>query len=125
MSALTNELREKIEDIDRRIDALKADKKPLTDQIGNIDRTIGKLNAERQGHVEKLMEMSAKPRVSDHAVIRYLERKYNFDFESIRDEMLTPVVIKAMEVGADGVQLNGGTLKISGKTITTYIEARP
>ena len=31
-------------------------------------------------------EMSAKPRVSDHAVVRYLERKYNFSFEDIREE---------------------------------------
>lgn len=121
--ALKSDLHDKIADLDRRIDALKADKKPLTDQIGNIDRTISKLNAERATYTDRLQEMAQKPRVSDHAVIRYLERKYGFTFEDIRAEMLTPVVLRAMEVGADGVQLNGGTLKISGKTITTYVEA--
>lgn len=118
-----SELREKVEDLDARIEALKATAKPLRDQCSNIDRTIGKLNAERAEHIAKLMELSEKPRVSDHAVIRYLERKYGFTFEDVRAEMLTPAVLNAMDAGANGVKLNGGTFKIKGRTVTTYVEA--
>jgi len=34
-------------------------------------------------------EVNKQPTVTDHAVIRYLERVYGFDFEKQREELLT------------------------------------
>lgn len=120
--SLQTEIREKIEDLDARIEALSADAKPIREQISNIDRQLAKLRAERAEHATKLVEMKAKPRVSDHAVLRYLERKYGFTFEDVRSELLTPFVLQAMDVGAESVRMNGGTLKLKGRTVVTYVE---
>lgn len=65
------------------------------------------------------------PRISDHAVIRYLERRHGFDFEAVRAEMLTKAVRVAVEFGAstvvDGL---GGRLIIRNGTVVTYLPAR-
>lgn len=117
------ELREKIEDLNTRIEALNVEAKPLREQLGNIDRVKNGLQAERNALAARLEELKAKPRVSDHAVVRYLERKYGFSFEDIREELLTPAVLRAMEMGAEGIQMNGGTLKLKGRTVVTYVDA--
>lgn len=59
--------------------------------------------------------------ISDHAVIRYLERCYGFDFEEVRDEIVTPAVRAAGNMGAACVKVAAGTFKITGRTITTFI----
>jgi predicted nucleic acid-binding Zn-ribbon protein len=120
--SLQAELREAVDDLDSRIEALLADAKPIRDQIANIDRSLSKLRTERTEKVAKLAEMKEKPRVSDHAVIRYLEREYGFTFEDIREKLLTPFVLAAMDAGAEAVQLNGGTLKLKGRTVVTYVD---
>lgn len=120
--SIASDLRDKIDDLDARIAALKADSKPLREQISNIDRTISKLNGERLECLARLDELKQKPRVSDHAVVRYLERKYGFSFEDIRAELLTDAVRGAMDAGADGVRMNGGVLKIKGRTVVTYVD---
>jgi hypothetical protein len=62
--------------------------------------------------------------ISDHAVIRYLERRHGFDFEAVRDEILTPAVRGAVNAGASGVKVDGGTFKIQDRTITTHIRGK-
>lgn len=121
--SIESDIRNKIDELDARIEALAADAKPIRDQIGNIDRQLSKLRTEKAQHIDRLAEMKQKPRVSDHAVVRYLERKYNFSFEDIREELLTDAVRHAMDLGADGVRMNGGVLKLKGRTVVTYVDA--
>ena len=116
-------IHERIADLDTRIESLKTEAAPLREQIGNIDRQKTKLEGQRAELRKQLAVMDEKPRVSDHAVVRYLERKYGFNFEDVRSEMLTPVVIQAMNAGVAGVKFNGGTVKLKGKTVTTYVAA--
>jgi hypothetical protein len=122
LSPLAPVLREKIDGLDVRIAALREDAAPIRQQLANIDSQISKLTNERRDHQAKLNELNTKPRVSDHAVIRYLERKHGFTFEDVRKELLTPTVIMAMEAGAESVKVNGGRLKIAGKTVVTYVD---
>ena len=120
--SLHAELRDAVAELDERIEALTLEAKPVRDQLANMDRTISKLRNERAAKAAKLAELKEKPRVSDHAVIRYLEREYGFTFEDIREKLLTPFVLAAMDAGAEAVQLNGGTLKIKGRTVVTYVD---
>ncbi len=57
--------------------------------------------------------------VSDHAVLRYLERKFNLDIESIRDEILTPTIRDAIKCGVTAVKVGGMSFRVANKTITT------
>lgn len=51
--------------------------------------------------------MKKTPKVSDHAVLRYLERKYNLNVKDIKQEMLTKEVRQAIKVGATRVFIDG------------------
>lgn len=61
------------------------------------------------------------PQISDHAVIRFLERKYNFEFESLKAELLTETMKLAIRMGAASVKSNGGRFMIRGHKATTFI----
>lgn len=63
-----------------------------------------------------------KPRVSDHAVLRFLERAQGFDVDAIRAQMLTPTVVSAINAGACAVQVGGIRMMVKDKTITTVLE---
>jgi hypothetical protein len=45
-------------------------------------------------------------RVSDHAIVRYLERHYKMDIQAIRDEILTPTTKAAIAAGSHKFKRN-------------------
>lgn len=77
---------------------------------------------ERKDILHNLSEAQKRPRVSDHALIRYCERVEGIDFEGMREAIMTESVKQAIKMGAKSVKMNGITLKISGTTITTVID---
>ena len=110
-----------IEDLEARIASLDADLVPLRQQMSNIDKTRARYAKEIAALKKDMNRKKQPPRISDHAVIRFLERRHGFTFDHVREELLTPTVIQAMEMGAEGVRIEGGTLKITDKTVTTFI----
>lgn len=101
------------------IDVLTADILKLRESIKPIQRELSQLESNRQELEMKLAEAKMEPRVSDHAVIRYLERVHDFDFEEQRKELLTPAVLTAIKMGAKKVKRDGYTLVIANNTIVT------
>ncbi|HAW49182.1 MAG TPA: hypothetical protein DCX34_18445 [Roseovarius sp.] len=68
-----------------------------------------------------------KPRhpVTDHAVLRYLERAEGVDVEGIR-RMIGRRVDRAVEMGACGIQADGLTFRLEqGVVVTVYETNRP
>lgn len=59
--------------------------------------------------------------VSDHALLRYLERKYGFNFDNYRAEILTPDRISMIKNGANTISVDGVKLKIEKNTVVTVI----
>ena len=66
----------------------------------------------------------ASVRISDHAVIRFLERHYGFDFEAERAKLDSPVVQKAGMFGNCTVKTSFGRLVIQDKTVVTFLPPR-
>jgi hypothetical protein len=63
--------------------------------------------------------------ISDHAVLRYLERVKGVDIASVREEMRTAGLSAAIAIGADTVKLgNGCRLKITNETVVTVLPKR-
>lgn len=62
-------------------------------------------------------------KVSDHAVIRWLERVDRWEIAAIREAMLTEAVLHAMALGASQVTVDGLTYCLSDHTITTVFPA--
>jgi hypothetical protein len=115
-------LKYEIGELAQRITALDADAKPVREQLGNIDRQRAKLAKDKADLERQLSSVSAEPRVSDHAVIRYLERMHGFSFEAVRKELLTPAVVNAMRSGVGTVRTNRGTFRLKDCTIVTVID---
>lgn len=59
------------------------------------------------------------PIISDHCVIRYLERIKGMDIEAIRTELLTDELKRAIEVQVKTIVIDGVKFYISNKRVTT------
>ncbi len=58
--------------------------------------------------------------VTDHAVIRYLERVLGYDVETLRRE-IGQQVDRGVQLGATGVIIDGHCYKIDGHTVITIL----
>lgn len=61
-------------------------------------------------------------RVSDHAVLRYLERAHGLDVEAVRAH-LAGHAVSAVRLGAIAVRIDGVKLVIEDGVIVTVIKA--
>ncbi len=63
--------------------------------------------------------------VTDHAVLRYLERHCGVDVEAVRAHLTVNGIDAAAEFGCSVVKLgDGARLKLSGATAVTCVEKR-
>jgi hypothetical protein len=64
-----------------------------------------------------------RPRVSDHAVLRYLERTGRVDLDTIRQEILTPNLVTAVKAGVTKYKVNGFTFIIENGIVVTVVDS--
>lgn len=65
------------------------------------------------------------PHVSDHALLRFLERVKGVDLDAIRAEILSPLVKCAIKAGASAVIIDGHRCPVSPHGTITTIMPRP
>lgn len=82
----------------------------LRSRIGSIDAELQRREA-RDNIV---------PTISDHALLRYIERACGVDVETLKSELLTDAVVLAIKSGATGVRTPHGTMVIKGNTVVTF-----
>lgn len=128
---------------------LEVERADLTGKLGLIEADIASIKAEmaaRMGGVEaeaqrlrtrlgqvqsELARREARdamvPTISDHALLRFIERSYGVDIEAMKAELLTATVIMAIKAGATAVKSPAGTMVIKGSTVVTFLdpEMRP
>lgn len=65
------------------------------------------------------------PTVTDHALLRYIERVHGVDIEAIRAAILTPVVVTAIKNGAAAVRSDECRYTIKDMSVVTvYVEEK-
>lgn len=62
-----------------------------------------------------------EPKVSDHALLRYLERVYKLDIDSLRREILNENVKTAIRAGASAVFIAGCKAPVENGVIKTIL----
>lgn len=110
-------LQEEVRDLKKKIEA----KKEIASQHQR-ELQIMVNRRERLTERVKILKHNV-PEVTDHAVIRYLERVRGLDIEGIRSEILSPEVIQQMEVlGTTGKFVNKNLQIVvkNNKVITVY-----
>lgn len=122
--ARLSEIDAKAKPLRQRMSALEREKAPVGKQLAALDAQRAGANAKIVRLERMLAIMRGGVAVSDHAVVRYLERRHGFDFEEVRREIATPELCSAAAAGASGWKVNGGTFKIRNGVITTYIASR-
>lgn len=59
--------------------------------------------------------------ISDHAVVRYMERKYGADFDIVRQEMYCPDLQTAIAQGARSFTRDGVKFILYDKKVVTVV----
>lgn len=62
--------------------------------------------------------MARRPNVTDHAVVRYMERVMGVDVEAVRD-LIASEVETAVALGACGLKKDGFTFRLEGENVVT------
>lgn len=63
----------------------------------------------------------AEPGVSDHAVVRYMERVLGLDVDAIRREILTPERADMIRFGAHVIKAPGYILRVENRVVVTVL----
>jgi hypothetical protein len=84
-------------------------------------KKLAALESEERDLIKFLNTPSDHIGVSDHALIRYLERKYGFNFEDYRAEILTPERVAMIKAGVKTISVDGVKLKIENNVVVTVI----
>lgn len=122
---------------------LEIERADLTGKLGTITADIASIKAEmaaRLGSVEgeaqrirsrlgqidtELRRREANdamvPTISDHALLRYIERIHGVDVEAMKAALLTDTVVLAIKSGATAVNSPAGTMVIKGSTVVTFL----
>ena len=103
---------------------LRAESERIEAAIGEGEAILADLRArlaDVRQELARRMKPSPEPRISDHAMLRYVERVMGIDVEAIRTEILTDHVKSALRTGATGVTVNGVKMVAKDGCIVTVL----
>lgn len=119
------------DDLRTKISDLEPSSGALAGEIAKLDARVSSIRAEwsRQtthmntikNELERRLTPAPEPRISDHALLRYIERVLNIDVDELRSEILTKSVVQAIQAGATAVTVNGVKFVVNGVTIVTTL----
>ncbi len=107
--------------LEGELDALKDEQKLLSRQINDKNNQIE--NVENQ--IKKLKKDSNNLIVSEHALLRYIERVIGIDLDDIANNILTEEVVNQYKSLGNGTySVNGGDFKvvIKDKTVLSILK---
>ncbi len=91
-------LNRRIEESRASLKALREEKKEIEEKISREQNTITRLQAE----IERLKRGSAKVVISEHAILRYIERVMKVNLEEIKKKILPEEVEEKIRVVGNG-----------------------
>lgn len=107
--------------------------KELERMVGALNIELTAINAERRKRASHLAEVQAeltrrkddakfRPSVSDHALLRYIERINGFDIEGLRARIMTPGLLSALRSGAARYTEHDTTYLLRDNTVITIVD---
>ena len=108
--------------------------KDLEILVGITERELAEMNAARKRKAAFLSDIQAEmlrrkeekrfnPAITDHAVLRYLDRIAGMDIDGLRARLLTDGLVSAMRAGASSYTADGMTFKLADNKVITIVEA--
>jgi hypothetical protein len=105
---------------------LKAEEARHMSALAETDSIASELRLgldEIKKQLARRLKPAPEPRISDHAFIRYMERKLGVDVDAIRKEILTDRVKEALRLGATGYTVNGVKFKAQDGVLVTVLKS--
>lgn len=135
MTETRTELEIERSDLSGKLGAISADiasiKAAMATRLGSVEAEAQRIRS-RLGQIDtELRRREANdamvPTISDHALLRYIERIHGVDVEAMKAALLTETVVLAIRSGATAVKSPAGTMVIKGSTVVTFLdpEMRP
>lgn len=116
------------ESIGAQIAAVEAQLHTVSEAKRQHSKAMSALDSEAAQLTKKLATLSevqatlrAGVVISDHALVRWLERHYGMDLEPYRQEMAS-MLSQAVAFGAGGLKTAHGVFKIRDGVVTTYVK---
>lgn len=107
------------------ISQLQAESDRLQSLVGQIQLQLSDAQASLssvRAELQKRLRPQPEPRISDHALLRYLERVMNVDIKAVQARIMTDKVKAAILAGASSVIVAGAKFKIANNTVVTIID---
>jgi hypothetical protein len=110
-------LKSKIETIHGRISEHQREMTALQGEVAQMEATRRSLLAE----VERRSRPAEDVRITDHALLRYVERVFGIDIDALKREILTDGVARCIELGASTITVKGIQFRVKDRSIVTVI----
>lgn len=109
---------------------LQAESARCESALGEAEQIAADLRArlgEVRSELARRLRPAAEPKISDHAMLRYVERVMGIDVDALRAEIMSDSVKAALRSGASGVTVNGVKMVAKDGVIVTVLsdEMRP
>jgi predicted nuclease with TOPRIM domain len=111
------DLRSKVETIHGRISEHQREMTALQGEVAQMEATRRSLLAE----VERRSRPAEDVHITDHALLRYVERVFGIDVDAVRRQILTDGIAKCIELGASTITVNGIQFRVKDRSIVTVI----
>jgi predicted nuclease with TOPRIM domain len=111
------DLRSKVETIHGRISEHQREMTALQGEVAQMEATRRSLLAE----VERRSRPAEDIHITDHALLRYVERVFGIDVDAVRWEILTDSVARCIELGASTITVKGIQFRVKDRSIVTVI----
>lgn len=95
-----------------RLGGVEAEAQRIRSRLGQIDTELRRREAND----------ALVPTISDHALLRYIERIHGVDVDAMKAALLTEAVVLAIKSGATAVKSPAGTMVIKGSTVVTFLD---
>jgi hypothetical protein len=118
------DLRAKLSRAEAAVETIKAEMaKRLEDVVAAVQQhrsSLGEVEAEiwRREARDAIV-----PSISDHALLRYIERVHGVDVDALKADLLTDQLVTAIKAGASGLKTAEGTFVIKGAVVVTFLAA--
>lgn len=83
--------------------------------------TLVELKDRLNRYKQRLEMVRRKPTITDHALVRYLERKHGIDMEALRKAILSDIGA-TLELGVSSVTIEGIRYVVKNKAVVTVLE---
>jgi hypothetical protein len=119
---LAQDHRGKLARAEAGVETIKAEMaKRLEDVVAAVQRhrsSLGEIESEIR---RREARDAIVPSISDHALLRYIERVHGVDVEALKVDLLSDKLVLAIKAGATGLKTSEGTFVIKGASVVTFL----